>query len=245
MKLVTVLTASTLLALAGLVACGDSTTTVVQPGGTSTSSSGGASSSSGSASGGLEGEGVASASSAPDTNAAGDKYPTTGLGTKEGAVIQNYKFLGYPDADVGGGLQPISLAQYFDPSGDSVKMIHIQAAGVWCSACRGETTALVPIAAELKKRKVVWIVSLAEGPKGGDPSTKKDLDGWIQEFSSPFTHVLDPSNKNLGPFYDRSALPWNANIDATTMKVLTSGTGGAQTGDAILEEIDSALEMIK
>jgi hypothetical protein len=246
MKLVTILSASTLFALAGLVACGDTTTVVQQPPGGATSSSGGATSSGGeNTSGGLQGDGVGNPSSAPDTNAAGDPYPTTGLGTKTGAIIRNYKFLGYPDADVADGLKAISLAQFYDPTGEKYQMIHIQAAGVWCQACKGETTALVPIADELVKRKVVWIVSLAEGPTPGTPSKQPDLDGWISEFSSPFTHVLDPSNKNLGPFYDRSALPWNANIDATTMKILTSGTGGAQSGDAILEEIDDALAMIK
>lgn len=246
MKLVTLVSAASLFALISIVACGDTTATVVGPPPSSGTSSGSTTTSGGqNTSGGLEGEGVGNASSAPDTNPAGDKYPSAGLGTKVGAVIRNYKFLGYPDADVAAGLKPISLAQFYDPTGKTVKMIHLQAAGVWCSACRGETTALVPIADELTKRKVVWIVSLAEGPQGGVPSTKNDLDGWISEFSSPFTHVLDPGNKNLGPFYDRSALPWNANIDATTMKVLTAGTGGAQSGEAILEEVDDALSMIK
>lgn len=247
MKLVTVLSASALFALAGLVGCGD-TKTVYQPapgaGATSSGGDGTATGDDDDQGGGLEGDGDGVASAAPDKNPAGDPYPTKGIGTTEGAIIRNFKFVGYPDADVEGGLQPISLAQFYDPTGKDVKMIHIQAAGVWCSACKGETTALVPLASELKARKVVWIVSLAEGAKPGSPSKKSDLGDWISTFSSPFTHVLDPANQNLGPFYDRTALPWNANIDATTMKILTSGTGGAQTGDAILEEIDEALGMI-
>lgn len=200
---------------------------------------------------GLEGDGVASASSAPDTNPAGVAYPTEGIGTvprkgtTPGKRIQNYKFVGYPNGDKSLGLQPISLAQYFDPTGETYKIIHIQAAGVWCSACQAETQTVVPMKADLEAKKAVWLVSLAEGPTPGSPSKTADLDGWINEFSSPFTHVLDPSNKNLGPFYDRSALPWNANIDATTMKILTSGTGGAQSADDILQEIDDALAMVK
>ncbi len=140
---------------------------------------------------------------------------------------------------------PISLAQYFDPSGERYSIIHIQAAGVWCSACRSETTALVPIADKLKEKKAVWLVSLAEGPTQGQPSKPRDLDGWIADFDSPFTHFLDPDNKNLGPFYDRTALPWNADIDAKTMEILTSGTGAVVTGDRILEEIDAAIALTK
>jgi hypothetical protein len=238
MKLVTVLSAS-FITVASLVACGSDTTTVVPPGGSSGNTSGD------NGSGGLQGDGVAQASSAPDTNPAGDKYPTADYGTTEGAVVRNYKFLGYPNADIAGGLKPISLAEFYDPTGETYAMIHIQAAGVWCTACQGETRALVPIADELKQRKIVWLVSLAEGGTPGDPSTKTDLDNWIHEFDSPFWHVLDPANKNLGPFYGQNALPWNGNIDAKTMKVLTSGNGGPQTAEDILAELDDALAKIQ
>lgn len=197
---------------------------------------------------GLEGEGVAAADTAPDTNPDGVPYPSDNIGTakragtKPGHRIANYKFLGYPDADVAGGLQPISLAQYFDPTGTKYKIVHIQAAGVWCTYCKAETRIVVPMKAELEAKGVVWLVSLAEG-SAGVPSKQKDLDGWIATFKSPFTHWLDPGNANLGPFYDRSALPWNANIDATTMEILTSGTGAVTTKEGIIEEVDKALEL--
>lgn len=198
---------------------------------------------------GLEGDGVAAAASAPDTNPDDVPYPTDNIGTqdrssgKPGNRIANFKFLGYPDANVEGGLQPISLAQYFDPSGTRYRIIHIQASGVWCSACQAETRAVVPLKAELDEKKAVWLVSLAEGPTPGAPSKKSDLDGWIARFESPYTHWLDPGNQNLGPFYDRTALPWNANIDARTMEILTAGTGAMTTADGILGEIDDALAL--
>jgi hypothetical protein len=198
---------------------------------------------------GLEGPGVGAADSAPDTNPAGDKYPTENIGTtprkgeKPGNLIQNFKFLGYPDADKSQGLKPISLAQYYDPTGSKYRIIHIQAAGVWCSACQAETQTVVPMKAVLEEKKAVWLVSLAEGPTPGQPSKQKDLDGWIAEFKSPYTHFLDPGNANLGPFYDRTALPWNANIDAKTMEILTSGTGGIVKTEGIIEEIDNALKL--
>ena len=223
---------SVIVALSALVACSSSDSTPTPAAGNTDQDKG------------LTGTGVGSASSAPDTNPAGVAYPTSGIGTTKGTVIQNFKFLGYKDANINGGLQPISLADFFDPTTNDYKLVHIQAAGSWCSACKGETTALVPIAAQLQAKKVLWLVSLAEGPTPGTPSTQTDLNNWINEFKSPFTHVLDPSNKNLGPFYDASALPWNANIDAKTMKILTTGTGGAQTSDEIMQDIDDALASI-
>lgn len=199
--------------------------------------------------GGLEGDGVGAADSAPDKNPDGVDYPSDNIGftprkgDKPGNRISNFKFLGYPDGNVDAGLKPVSLAQFFDPTGEKIKIIHIQAAGVWCSACQGETKAVVPIKEQLLEKKAIWLVSLAEGPTMGAPAKKADLDGWIERFGSPYTHWLDPGNANLGPFYDRTALPWNANIDARTMEILTASTGGFDTGAKILKEIDDALAL--
>lgn len=198
---------------------------------------------------GLEGEGVGAAAAAPDTNPDGVPYPKDNIGTverkgsKPGNRIANFKFMGYPNADKSGGLQPLSLAQFYDPSGNRYRILHIQASGVWCSACQAETEVVVPMKADLEAKKAVWVVSLAEGPTPGTPSKQKDLDGWIAEFKSPYTHFLDPNNANLGPFYDRTALPWNANIDARTMEILTAGTGAVTSREGILKEIDDALAL--
>lgn len=196
---------------------------------------------------GLEGDGVGSADSAPDTNPDGHPYPTDNIGTlprkggNPGNRIANFKFLGYPDANVEAGLQPVSLAQFYDPTGERYKLIHIQAAGVWCTFCQKETQVVVPLKDQLAAKKVVWLVSLAEGGTPGTPSKQKDLDRWIAQFKSPFTHMLDPGNKNLGPFYNAAALPWNASIDARTMEILSAGTGATTSSEEILEEVDKAL----
>lgn len=199
---------------------------------------------------GLDGTGNTQAGTAPDKNPDGVAYPTQNIGTvprsgtKPGNRIANYKFLGYPDANPANGLQPMSLAQFYDPEGKQYKLIHIQASGVWCVYCQKETEVVVPMKPKLDQRKVVWLVSLAEGPSQGTPSKQKDLDGWIAEFKSPYPHVLDPANKNLGVFYDAAALPWNANINAKTMEILQAGTGAHTTEGAITEELDDWLAQI-
>ena len=197
---------------------------------------------------GLEGE--SAEIDAPDTNPYGVAYPTTNLGTqqrsgtKPGNLINNFKFLGYPDGNPANGLQPMSLARFFDPEAREYKILHIQASGVWCVYCQKETEVVTPLAPKLKERKVIWMVSMAEGPTQGKPSTQKDLDGWIAEYKSPFPHVLDPGNKNLGIFYDAAALPWNANINAKTMEILQAGTGAHTTEESILTELDDWLKML-
>jgi len=197
---------------------------------------------------GLVGDGEAT--DAPDTNPDGVPYPTQNLGTsprsgsKTGNRINNYKFYGYPDGNVANGLQPMSLAQFFDPKGERYKLIHLQASGVWCVWCQRETETLVPMKQKLDDRKVVWLMRLAEGAAQGTPSKQSDLDKWISEYKSPFNQFLDPGNKNLGVFYDAAALPWNASINAKTMEILEAGTGAVVEESAILEEVDGWLAKI-
>jgi thiol-disulfide isomerase/thioredoxin len=199
---------------------------------------------------GIEGSGDTAAATAPDKNPEGIPYPTDNIGTnprlgnRPGNKLTNYKFLGYPNGDVAKGLQPISMASLFDPSGTRVKLIHIQASGTWCTYCQQETKVVVPLAQKLAERKVMWVISLAEGPTPGTAATTKDLDKWVAQFKAPFLHLLDPGNKNFGPFYDAAALPWNANIDARTMEILSSGVGAATTESAILGDVDGWLGKI-
>lgn len=197
---------------------------------------------------GLEGTGAAN--EAPEMNPYGQPYPSQNVGTaarsgaRAGNRIANYKFYGYPDANPANGLQPMSLAQFYDPEGRQFKLIHIQASGVWCVWCQKETEVVVPMKKKLDDRKVVWLVSLAEGAALGTPAKQSDLDNWIAEYKSPYPHVLDPGNKNLGVFYDAAALPWNANINAKTMEILQAGTGAHTSEAGILEEFDDWLSQI-
>lgn len=217
--------------LVGLVGCTSSTSTAQDPGLTGA------------------GAGTEAAESAPDKNPDGVAYPTANIGTQprtgktRGNTIANYKFVGYLDGNKDAGLQPISLANYFDPKGEKYRLIHIQASGTWCTYCRQETEIVTPMAPTLKEKKVVWLMSLAEGPAVGTPSTKTDLDRWMTAFSSPFTHLWDSGNAKLGIFYDSAALPWNATIDARTMELLAAGVGAKTSKEAILSELDEMLTL--
>ncbi|WP_146647065.1 hypothetical protein [Labilithrix luteola] len=173
-------------------------------------------------------------------------YPTEDVGTKTGQRIKNYKFVGFPDGDRAEGPKPVSLADYYDPTGKTIKLIHIQAVGLWSTNCRLEMEVVGPMKPDLDARKVVWIVSVAEGLTPGMPSTMDDLAKWMNNYKFKsafpgFTAVLDPGSRNLGPFYDAAALPWNVDIDAKTMTILSQGTGAKTTRDQILSEIDADL----
>jgi hypothetical protein len=199
---------------------------------------------------GVEGEGLSAADSAPDTNPDGVPYPTDNIGTsprlgnRRGNRMQNFKFLGYPNGDKSQGLQPISLAQYYDPDALNYKVIRIVASGVWCPPCQAEAQMVAPLKPQFVKKKVAWLVSLSEGGTPGISSTQKDLDGWLAEFKLPYTQWLDPANKKLGVFYDRAAIPWNCTLNAKTMEILESTTGAPRSETELMAELDDWITKI-
>ena len=190
-----------------------------------------------------------------DMNPYGVAYPTSGLGFKPradptsktpGDKIKNFKFLGYVDSNKGGGLTTISLADFFDPEMKNYKLLHISVAGVWCYWCKEETKALVPLIPQLKDKKVIYITALSENNDHG-PAVQTDLDFWIDSWHTNYTQVLDPGNRDLGPFFTSTGIPWNGNFDARTMEILSSVTSAPAGADGqidILGDVQPWLDWI-
>jgi hypothetical protein len=173
----------------------------------------------------------------PNTNPDGVPYPNPAAGyghsarrgKTPGSVIENFKFLGYPNANVAGGLQTIALADYYDPCNKRLKLLHLSVAAVWCTPCNEETVALVAAKSMLDSEQVVLVQALSDGPTMNVGATQSDLNKWIQTNKSNFTEMLDPNLTNLGTFFDAAAVPWNADIDPRTMEILDAATGWAGT----------------
>src|ERR1700722_4486087 len=123
-------------------------------------------------------------------------YPTMAPGTAQrgltasgvpnttpGSVIQNFKFLGYPNADTSKGLQTIALSDYYDPTAKKYKVLHITAAAEWCDPCNAETTAiltdLATPATDWEAQGVVYLQALVEGFTANVGATQADLNNWI------------------------------------------------------------------
>ena len=166
---------------------------------------------------------------------------TARRGTIPGSVIQNFKFLGYPNADSSHGLQTIALADFYDPCNKRSKVLHLSVAAVWCVPCNQETSALVAAKTQLASERVVLIQALSDGPKLNVGATQSDLDYWIGKNHPTFTEMLDPDLANLGGFFDAAAVPWNADIDPRTMEIVDEGTGWSGTVDSELHPALSAL----
>lgn len=171
-----------------------------------------------------------------DVNPYGVAYPTANIGRQvrkgstPGNVMENFKFYGYIDGDSSGERKRVSLADYFDPEMKKYKVVHIQASGGWCGPCNEETKEVAKTYEQIADLKVAYIIALTEGYTRGVASTWDDLGKWLSIRDPKVTNVLDPGNQALGVFYDPTAMPWNANLDARTMEVLSSGVGAPAKG---------------
>ena len=176
-------------------------------------------------------------STASDVNPYGVAYPTDHIGhdarkgTIPGNVMKNFKLVGYKNADQKdvtpkGSLTGVSLADFYDPQQKlNIKVIHISVASVWCGPCNQETDDTAQVAAGLRDKGVVFFQALNDGPTEGTGATQSDLNGWINLHKVNFTDLLDPDLSAFGEFFDAAAVPFNANLDARTMEILSAGVG--------------------
>ncbi len=163
-------------------------------------------------------------------------------GSTPGNRIQNYKFVGYgTDAsgtklDTSTPTSTVQLADYFDPKSEKYSIIILNVAARWCGPCNQETDEIASgVAASYGPKKVVFVQAITEG-LDYKPATLDDLKGWIGDHTNNFTTMLDPNQANLGVFFDRAAIPFNAVIDARSMEILYAGTGAPQNFPAFLDK---------
>jgi hypothetical protein len=173
-----------------------------------------------------------------------------GMNGAPGQRIANFAFTGFQASNTSlvaaGAPDTIHLARFYNPSlqsipniidGVPVKLIHLTVADVWCGPCNQETdfisggnwtganTAGASFAKELAPLGVVFVQALGDGPVFGTGATIGDLATWINHHQSDFTEMLDPNVQNLGIFFDAASVPFNMNIDARSMEILSSETG--------------------
>jgi hypothetical protein len=193
--------------------------------------------------GGQGEQGPGGTSQEVEKNSYGAAYPTQNLGiiarsgNKAGNIMKNFKFRGYPTKPgdvipIPNELKDVKLSDYYDPelrnmnaAGEPYRVLHITVSSVWCTPCQEEAKEIVAKMAELDAKGVLFMTAIADGPIQGRGAEPLDLDGWVRKHKANYTHVLDPSLKNFGGFFDAAAVPFNADIDLRSMEILYAGTG--------------------
>lgn len=180
------------------------------------------------------------------TTTARSEYPSPPYGTEIGAVIENFRFLGWSDPGTAGydaeRLEAVELSRFYDPRGEgSVRYVVITATAVWCSVCRAEYEDFRSGRFDQFSARGVAFVGVLFEDNDSNPARPSDLALWAENFDVAFPFVLDPAFK-LGRFFNREATPMTMVVDTQTMRITWLEVGWAVDGPSSLwAYLDSVL----
>jgi hypothetical protein len=159
-------------------------------------------------------------------------YPSGPYGTVAGAVIENLSFLGWRQPDVAAydptHFETVRLSDFYNPDGSTdLKLLAVNASGVWCAVCRSEYQHFHTegIYDKYRAKGVEFLGTLFED-NNYYPARPDDLVRWASyaQYQVKFPFVLDPGFK-LGQFFSSDATPLNMLIDVRTMRIVSVTMG--------------------
>ncbi len=169
--------------------------------------------------------------SASPQNPDGIAYPTDHLGgsqrtaTRPGDRIPNFAFRAYRSGRQG-GLETLSLAEFYDPLEKRHKVLHIQTAGTWCAICSAELAATIPQTEALLAKGIVFLEVVVSGATAGKGPNLSEVDNWVESHGTTFPTAIDVRARRLGALgVSGVAMPHDILIDTRTMEILDSSVG--------------------
>jgi hypothetical protein len=166
------------------------------------------------------------------TNPDGDPYPTDRIGgvkrsaSRHGDRMPNLTFRAYRSGRAG-GLETVSLAEYYDPKQKRNKVLHLQIAATWCAICSSELEATLTVSDRLKtERGVVFLEVVVSGATAGKGPSLSEVDAWVDRHKTTFPTGIDVRARRLGALgVNGAAMPHDVLIDTRTMEILDSSIG--------------------
>jgi hypothetical protein len=184
-------------------------------------------------------------------------YPSGPFGVNKGSVIQNYKFMGFPNATVDShDLVTVELADFYNPTGKDTfpkgsplgdgtpkpKALLIDVASVWCGPCNYEAANVLPgLYAKYKPMGGEFLLQLADGPTPGTAASSKNLYQWTKKYKVNYPATIDPSYK-LSALFQADAFPANMIIDTKTMKIVDVIAGVPDDGGSFWPSYEKLLQ---
>lgn len=157
-------------------------------------------------------------------NPDGVPYPADHIGGRERAATRpgdrmpNFTFRAYR-AGRAGGLETVSMAEYFDPDQRRHKVLHVQLAATWCAVCSAELSATVPVTERLKEEGIVFLEIVVSGASAGIGPSFEEIDSWVDRHQTNFPTAIDVRARRLGPLgVSGSVMPHDILVDTRTME---------------------------
>jgi hypothetical protein len=182
----------------------------------------------------------------------GPAYPSGPYGIEKGSVIENFKFIGFPDPSKDkAALREIQMADFYNPTGEEVwpadsiyagkkkpVALLVVVSAVWCGPCQYENEEILPDEyAKYNPLGAEFLLQLADGPTVGEPAETKHLVSWTTKYDTAWPAVLDPGAK-LSALFEADAYPANLLIDTTTMEIVDVVAGVPEQGSAFYAALD-------
>lgn len=148
-------------------------------------------------------------------------YPSGPYAIAVGSTYPNVSLNGYRDG--AGAWTTITASDSYDPTGSrGIKALLVVISAAWCGPCQEEAKNMPSYKAKYGPQGIRFLEVVIENLSGG-PATQSTVDSWKKMASLDIDVVADPA-KNACP-KGSIGLPFNALIDAKTMKVIDTWEG--------------------
>lgn len=175
-------------------------------------------------------------------------YPEGPYGTMVHDTVKNLCFDGWMDPAAAGydpsKFQQICLADFYDPTGETVQVLLLNAGAVWCTACKieyqgGQGRPSLAKNFELRRDRGFRVLGTIFQDAKNNPATPMDASLWAKTFELDFPFAIDPDFK-LGAFTSPSQAPFNMLIDARSMEIIQQLEGDQPA--LLFTTVDTLLE---
>jgi thiol-disulfide isomerase/thioredoxin len=163
-------------------------------------------------------------------------YPSGPYAIAIGSTYPNLSLNGYRNG--AGAWTTIAASDSYDPTGSrGIKALLVVVSAAWCGPCQEEAKEMPSYKAKYGPQGIRFLEVVIENLSGG-PATQATVDSWKKMASLDIDVAADPT-KNACP-KGSVGLPFNALIDAKTMKVIDTWEG-ADTGSGSIAAVDDFL----
>jgi len=151
-------------------------------------------------------------------------YPTDNWGGKVGQRFPNLSFEGVRSAATADVPTVINVADYFDPTGARIDLLHVVIVAMWCPHCDKQATAMAGLSAWQTEHRVASFELAVDGPNRTGPSMA-EVTTWAVKHDLPTPVARDPQSVQIKPYLTVSYIPLHLLVDPRTMIILDATTG--------------------
>lgn len=176
-------------------------------------------------------------------------YPSGEKGSAPGDVAPNVCVSGWLDPRASafdtGAMEEICFADFWDPDAEDHRLLLVNTAAIWCSACQVEyggagSRPALSEEATARREQGLRILGTLFQDASRNPATPSDGSLWARTFDVSFPFGID-ENFEMGAFADADVQPFNLLIDTQTMEIVLNinGDNPGQLWPAIDERLQT------